>query len=80
MKELTKKQQETISKNLRAFCHNYGPIKIIRQDYGPGFYVYSPADIARGIIASLFIVPISIQNRILTLPEISISVVQRNFP
>lgn len=44
MKELTKKQQETISKNLRAFIYNFGPVKIIRQDYGPGFYVYSPAD------------------------------------
>ena len=41
---MTKKQLEIIADNLRAFIHNFGEVRIEREDYGKGFYVFSPAD------------------------------------
>ncbi len=38
---LTKKQKELISDNLRAYMTNFGYIRIEREDYGKGFYVYT---------------------------------------
>lgn len=40
MKNLTKKQRDTISDNLRAFIHNFEEPIIVREDYGHGLYVY----------------------------------------
>ena len=45
MKGLTKKQEDIIRDNLRAFVHNFGEPKIVADEYGKGFYVYYPADI-----------------------------------
>lgn len=44
MKDLTKKQSEIIADNLRAFRHNFGDVRIERDDYGSGFYVFYPAE------------------------------------
>jgi len=43
---MTKKQRETIAQNLSAFIHNFGPIRFERADYGPGFFIYYPANAA----------------------------------
>lgn len=39
-KTLTKRQQETIKDNLRAYISNFGYIKIEKGDYN-GFYIYT---------------------------------------
>lgn len=41
---MTAKQKEIIKDNLRAFINNFGPVRIEDEDYGKGFYVFSPAD------------------------------------
>ena len=43
---LTKKQRETIARNLAAFTSNFGPIRFERADYGLGFFIYNPANAA----------------------------------
>jgi len=40
----TKRQEDIICKNLNAFVANFGAVRIEKADYGPGFYVYYPAD------------------------------------
>ena len=41
---MTNKQKEIIVDNLRAFEHNFGKVRIEKENYGRGFYVFSPAD------------------------------------
>lgn len=41
---MTSKQKEIIADNLRAFIHNFGEVRIEKEDYGRGFYVFSPAN------------------------------------
>lgn len=41
---MTGKQRETIADNLRAFIHNFGEVRIEKEDYGKGFYVFYPAN------------------------------------
>lgn len=41
---MTKRQEDIICKNLRAFTTNFGAPRIEKADYGSGFYVYFPAD------------------------------------
>lgn len=41
---MTKKQREIIKDNLRAFEANFGKVRIEKEPYNSGFYVYSPAD------------------------------------
>lgn len=43
---MTKKQRETIAQNLAAFMSKFGPIRFERADYGPGFFIYYPANAA----------------------------------
>ena len=43
-RKLTKRQEETIQDNYRAFVHNFGVPRIERDDFGKGFYVFLPAD------------------------------------
>lgn len=44
MATFTKRQEELIRDNLRAFRHNFGAVRIEKQDGGPGYYVFFPAD------------------------------------
>ena len=44
MATFTKRQEDIICKNLNAFVANFGDVRIEKADYGPGFYVYYPAD------------------------------------
>lgn len=37
---MTEKQKEIIADNLRAYKVNFGYIKIEKEDYGKGFYVF----------------------------------------
>lgn len=39
---MTKRQMDTIKKNLNAFTANFGGLRIEKADYGPGFYVFYP--------------------------------------
>lgn len=41
---MTKNQREIIKDNLRAFEANFGKVRIEKEPYNSGFYVYSPAD------------------------------------
>lgn len=41
---MTKREKEIIKDNLRAFISNFGKVRIEREDYGSGFYVFSPAE------------------------------------
>ena len=41
---MTAKQKEIIKDNLRAFTNNFGQVRIEKEDYGKGFYVFYPAD------------------------------------
>lgn len=43
MATFTPRQKEIISDNLRAFTHNFGDVRIEKEDYGRGFYVFYPA-------------------------------------
>lgn len=38
------KQKEIIKDNLRAFTNNFGDVRIEKESYGKGFYVFYPAD------------------------------------
>lgn len=38
---MTKKQMEIINDNLRAYKNNFGYIKIEKEDYGKGFYIFT---------------------------------------
>ena len=38
---MTEKQKEIIAKNLQAYESNFGYIKIVKEDYGKGFYVFT---------------------------------------
>ena len=40
---MTSRQREIIADNVRAFVHNFGPVRI-EHDTVYGFYVYYPAD------------------------------------
>lgn len=40
MSVFTKRQQEVIKDNLRAFLANFGTVRIEKEDYGRGFYVF----------------------------------------
>ena len=42
--KVTRKQEEIIADNLRAFIANFGSPRIERADHCNGFYVYYPAD------------------------------------
>lgn len=35
---------ENTQKNLRAFVANFGPVRIEKVQYNPGYYVYYPAE------------------------------------
>ena len=41
---MTNRQKEIIKSNLNAFVANFGEVRIEKADYGPGFYVFYPAD------------------------------------
>ena len=41
---MTNVQKEIIKDNLRAFVHNFGIVRIEKDDCGAGFYVFYPAD------------------------------------
>ena len=41
---MNKREQEVIKDNLRAYVHNFGEVRIEKEDYGRGFYVFSPAE------------------------------------
>ena len=41
VKFMTQKQKEIIADNLRAYENNFGYIKIVKEDYGKGFYVFT---------------------------------------
>ena len=41
---MTKREMEIISDNLRAFNKNFGEVRIEKEDYGKGFYVFYPAE------------------------------------
>ena len=38
---MTQRQKEIIKDNLRAYENNFGYIKIVKEDYGKGFYVFT---------------------------------------
>lgn len=42
---MTKRQKEIINDNLNAYVANFGDVRIEKEDYGKGFFVFSPADI-----------------------------------
>jgi hypothetical protein len=41
---MTAKQKELIADNLRAFINNFGDVRIEKESYGKGFYVFYPAN------------------------------------
>jgi len=43
-KVFTKREQELIAENLKAFINNFGEPTITKEDYGKGFYVFRPGD------------------------------------
>lgn len=38
---MTNRQKEIIKDNLNAYIANFGYIKIVREDYGKGFYIFT---------------------------------------
>lgn len=42
--KLTARQQELLRDNLRAFEANFGEVRLQKEDFGKGFYVFSPAN------------------------------------
>ena len=40
-KVFTRSQMESINDNLKAYLANFGYLKIVKADYGQGFYVYT---------------------------------------
>lgn len=41
---MTAKEKEIIKDNLYAFIHNFGEVRIEKEDYGKGFYVFYPKE------------------------------------
>ena len=41
MEIMTKRQKEIIKDNLNAYIANFGYIKIEKEDYGKGFYIFT---------------------------------------
>ncbi len=41
---MTGRQKEIIKDNLNAFVHNFGDVRIEKEDYGKGFYVHYPPE------------------------------------
>ena len=41
---MTKREFEVVRDNLNAFVHNFGDVRIEKDDYGKGYYVFYPAD------------------------------------
>lgn len=41
---MTTRQKEIIRDNLRAFVHNFGPVRIESADYGGGFFIFYPPE------------------------------------
>ena len=41
---MTNRQKEIIKDNLRAYVSNFGEVRIEKEEFGKGFYVFSPAD------------------------------------
>lgn len=41
VENMTKRQKEIIKDNLNAYIANFGYIKIEKEDYGKGFYIYT---------------------------------------
>lgn len=41
---MTKTERNVIHDNLRAFEQNFGEVRIEKEDYGKGFYVFYPTD------------------------------------
>lgn len=41
---MTQRQKDIIQDNYNAFVANFGELRIEKEDYGKGFYVYLPAD------------------------------------
>ena len=41
---MTKREKEIVNDNLRAFNKNFGDVRIEKEDYGKGFYVFYPAE------------------------------------
>ena len=41
---MTARQKEIIADNLRAFTHNFGEVRIVKEDYGKGWYVFYPSE------------------------------------
>lgn len=48
MKGLKEREKEIIADNLRAFVHNFGEVRIEKEEYGNAYYVYYPADSEQG--------------------------------
>jgi len=40
---MTEQEKEIIKDNLTAFTNNFGDVKIVKENAGPGFYVFYPA-------------------------------------
>ena len=41
---LTNREKEIIKDNLRAFEMNFGTVRIVKTDYGKGYYVFFPSE------------------------------------
>ena len=41
---MTEKEMEVIKDNLRAFTHNFGDVRIEKENCGKGYYVFYPTD------------------------------------
>lgn len=41
---MKEREKEIIKDNLKSFIANFGDVRIEKEDYGKGFYVFSPAD------------------------------------
>ena len=41
---MTERQKNLIEKNLKAFVYNFGSVRIEKENYGKGFYVFYPED------------------------------------
>ena len=41
---MTEREKNLIKSNLKPFVHNFGPVRIEKENCGKGFYVFYPAD------------------------------------
>lgn len=41
---MTDYEKEVVKDNLNAFVNNFGEVRIEKENVGPGFYVFYPAD------------------------------------